>query len=173
MQSGQDYGAGGQGGIRQIAYMDEGAEVNGLLKVPAMRWSCVVHGMYKPIYWHLSQLITSILMNKTSKATASLSTQALEGLQRLGQRLRANRLEANWTVEQTAERLLCSPTTYRALEAGKPTVSLGLLVNALWIFGRLDDLDRIFPLGEWLIENRRARRGGGIQAGIRDDERNF
>ncbi len=112
-------------------------------------------------------------MTAPSKSTTSQSPKALAALQRLGQRLRAYRLEANWTVEQTAERLLCSPTTYRTLEAGKPTVNLGLLVNALWIFGRLDDLDKVFPLGEWLIENRRARRGGGNQGGISDDERNF
>lgn len=117
--------------------------------------------------------MVNMLMVKEVNLPAPLTDQALTGLRFLGQRLRAYRLEANWTVEHTAQRLLCSPTTYRALEAGKPTVSLGLLVNALWVFGRLDDLDKVFPLGEWLIENRRARRAGGNQGGISDDERNF
>lgn len=117
--------------------------------------------------------MTNMLMVTESRLPSSLPAQAQAGLRLLGQRLRAYRLEANWTVEQTAQRLLCSPTTYRAMEAGKPTVSLGLLVNALWVFGRLDDLDKVFPLGEWLIENRRARRAGGNQGGISDDERNF
>ena len=114
-----------------------------------------------------------LLMSKASKSTAALPSQALAALHLLGQRLRAHRLAANWTVEQTAERLLCSPTTYRALEAGKPSVNLGLLVNALWLLGRLDDLGQVFPLGEWMIENRRSRRAGGTPAGLSDDERNF
>lgn len=112
-------------------------------------------------------------MSKDSKALTALPSQARLALQMLGQRLRAHRLAANWTIEQTAERLLCSPTTYRALEAGKPSVSLGLMVNALWILGRLDDLGQIFPLGEWVIENRRARRASGKITGISDDERDF
>ncbi|MBK6744738.1 MAG: helix-turn-helix transcriptional regulator [Hydrogenophilales bacterium] len=104
-------------------------------------------------------------MTKGSKAIASLPSEAHTALRLLGQRLRAHRLAANWTIEQTAERVLCSPTTYRALEAGKPSVSLGLMVSALWVFGRLDDLGQVFPLGEWLIEHRRARRAGGTSAG--------
>lgn len=112
-------------------------------------------------------------MTKDSKAIASLPPPAQAALQLLGQRLRAHRLAADWTIEQTAQRLLCSPTTYRALEAGKATVSLGLLIDALWVFGRLEDVDKVFPLGEWLVENRRARRATGAQSGIGDHERNF
>ena len=88
----------------------------------------------------------------------------------LGLRLRARRLAQNMTVQQAAERLLCSPTTYRGLESGRPTVSLGLLVHALWLFGALEGMNSLCPLEIGMIRGKRAR---GVRSGIGDDERNF
>ena len=83
------------------------------------------------------------------------------------------RLAQNMTVEQMAERLLCSPTTYRSLEGGKPTVSLGLLAHALWLFGKTDELDRLFPLELGMLGNKRSQRARPLSKGIGDDERDF
>lgn len=94
-------------------------------------------------------------------------------LKSLGLRLRARRLAQNMTLEQAAERLLCSPTTYRALESGKPTVSQGLLAHALWLFGRLEDMEQLSPVDLSLLGNKRSQRARPVVSGIGDDERDF
>lgn len=85
-------------------------------------------------------------------------------------RLRFRRLAQNMTLQQAAERLLCSPTTYRGLESGRPTISLGLLVHALWLFGVLEGMDDVCPLDVGMIRGKRAR---GARHGISDGERDF
>lgn len=77
------------------------------------------------------------------------------------------------TVEQAAERLLCSPTTYRGLERGRPTVSLGLLVHALWLFGLLGGMENLCPLDIGMISGKRVKRARNANQGISDDERDF
>lgn len=94
-------------------------------------------------------------------------------LKNLGLRLRARRLAQNMTLEQAAERLLCSPTTYRALESGKPTVSLGLLAHALWLFGHLDDMEHLSPIDISMLGNKRSQRARPAVKGIGNDERDF
>ena len=66
-------------------------------------------------------------MSRSSNSLVALPPEPADALMHLGWRLRARRLAENMTVEQAVERLMCSPTTYRNLEAGRPTVSLGLL----------------------------------------------
>lgn len=112
-------------------------------------------------------------MSRSSNSLLSLPPETLPYLQSLGQRLRALRLMRNMTLEQAAERLLCSPTTYRSLEQGKPTVSLGLLLHALWLFGKLDDVDRVCPLEIGMLNTRRTKRQARVGLGISDDERSF
>ena len=106
-------------------------------------------------------------------ATSLPETQS--ALIRLGNRLRAHRLQLRWTVKEMAARLLCSPTTYRALEAGKPGTSVSILVNALWFFGQIDTLESVAPAPVDQIAGRRVRkRAGQPSAGlIREDERDF
>lgn len=71
-----------------------------------------------------------------------------------------------------ATRLLCSPGTYRALEAGKPT---GVLMSALWLFGLAETLDAVAPAPAGLAAGRRVRRKSGKSAPgmISEDERDF
>ena len=45
-----------------------------------------------------------------------------------------------------ANRLFCSENTYKAIEAGKPTSSVGIIVNALWLFGQIESIDAIAPV---------------------------
>lgn len=74
-----------------------------------------------------------------------------------------------------AGRLLCSPTTYRALEAGKSGTSVGILINALWLFGQIDTLENVAPAPVAQLAGRRVRmRTGQSRAGIIEEyERDF
>jgi transcriptional regulator with XRE-family HTH domain len=112
-------------------------------------------------------------MSRASNSVIALPDESLAALRQLGLRLRAQRLAQNMTIGQLAERLLCSPTTYRALENGKPTVSLGLLVHALWLFGKTGELDKLFPLEIGMLGNKRQQRARSAIKGISDDERDF
>jgi transcriptional regulator with XRE-family HTH domain len=113
------------------------------------------------------------MMSRSSNSLLCLPPESVEQLQQLGLRLRARRLAQGMTVEQAAERLLCSPTTYRGLETGRPSVSLGLLVHALWLFGVPEGLEQVCPLDIGMILDKRAKRARTANRGIRDDERDF
>lgn len=85
-------------------------------------------------------------MSKKSNSLVSIDAETLKSLVKLGQRMRANRVAQGWTVKEMAERLFCSQNTYRAIEAGKPTASIGIIANALWLFGQVDSLDAVAPI---------------------------
>ena len=113
----------------------------------------------------------------TAKIRLSLSPspEAAQKLVRLGERLRAHRLAQQRTIEEMAAALFCSPGTYRAIEAGKPTYGVGVLVNALWLLGQVDTLDAVAPAPATLAAGRRVRRKAGQAApgSISDSERDF
>ena len=113
-------------------------------------------------------------MAKT-RLSLSPAPDAVQKLVRLGERLRAHRLAHQWTVDEISAALFCSPGTYRAVEAGKPTYGVGVLVNALWLLGQLDTLDAVAPTPTTLTAGRRARRKAGKSApgSISDGERDF
>jgi len=79
-------------------------------------------------------------------------------MEALGNRLRANRIDQNLTIAQMAEKMLCAINTYRDLEAGKPTASLGNFANALWLLGQLETLKGVAPVPATLAAGRRAKR---------------
>lgn len=104
-----------------------------------------------------------------------LPAPAQLALKRLGQRLRAHRVQQAWTLADMAERLMCSPTTLRALEAGKPGTRVGLLMHALWLLGETDSLAAVAPAPAALAANKRVRRPAGRAAPgvILESERDF
>lgn len=113
--------------------------------------------------------------NRQKKLLANSPTEVQAALVRLGNRLRGHRLQQRWTIKEMAARLLCSPTTYRALESGKPGTSIGILVNALWFFGQLDTLESVAPAPLDHLAGRRVRKSTG-QPGvglISEAERDF
>ena len=118
-------------------------------------------------------------MPKNSQALATLAPETAASLLRLGERVRAHRMRLGWTAGEMAERLFCAPATYRAIEAGKPGSSIGILANALWLLGQLDSIDQLAPitaeLTASLVKNRRMRRRRAVApAGtIAEDERDF
>lgn len=116
-----------------------------------------------------------LLIPRQSKSLSALPSQTLAPLARLGERLRAHRFQREWTVAEASERLLCSPTTLRALEAGKPGTSIGLLAHALWLFGEIDTLDALAPAPSGLTAQRRVRRPASrpVAGTIAEDERDF
>lgn len=118
-------------------------------------------------------------MSKKSSALYGAPPESLQALVGLGQRLRAHRVQRSHTVVEMAQRLFCSPTTYRALEAGRPGTSAGILAHALWLLGQLDTLDHVAAMdtgfAATMAAGKRARRGAGKTAAgtIGHDERDF
>jgi transcriptional regulator with XRE-family HTH domain len=70
------------------------------------------------------------------KFTASRLTLPLpveDSLKRVGQNIRQARLRRRISVRSMAERMMVSPTTVLRLEGGDPSISLAILLSALWI----------------------------------------
>jgi transcriptional regulator with XRE-family HTH domain len=97
-----------------------------------------------------------------------LTTEERESLERFGQRLRLARLRRNLSQSDMAERAGVTRKTYQALEAGRRTASVGLLVKVLGILGYPDRIAHILesdPVGEDLEEvhgRKRAGRGSDV-----------
>ena len=114
-------------------------------------------------------------MSKHSLATDGIHPEAIESLLHLGQRIRAQRIARGWTIKQMAERLYCSQNTYRSIEMGKPTASLGVMASALWLFGQVDTLNTVapIPIEAVTVKRVRARKNMGLGRLISEAERDF
>lgn len=75
-------------------------------------------------------------MKKDAKA-ALLPALSLP-LQQLGRHLRAARQGRGWTVAEAAARAVISPATYKRMEAGDPSVSMGAWAAVLFQLRLLD-----------------------------------
>ena len=114
-------------------------------------------------------------MSKNKNAFVSSSPETLKSLEKLGQRIRANRVAQGWTIQDMANRLFCAENTYRAIEAGKPTSSIGIIANALWLFGQIDSLDTLapVPINPNAAMRVRKAKNQSIAGVIGEDERDF
>ena len=114
-------------------------------------------------------------MSKKTNSIISANEEVLNSLENLGLRLRANRVALGWTIQDMASRLLCSQNTYRAIEAGKPSASVGIIANALWLVGQLDTLDAVAPSPLNTKSNSRARKKSGATDSplISEEDRDF
>lgn len=91
------------------------------------------------------------------------NNQTTEALVSLGRRLRDRRLARNDTQAAFAARIGISVPTLRDMETGAATASLGAWMAALWMLGRLDDVDSLLAAGSLFDDGpirRRARRSG-------------
>ncbi len=75
-----------------------------------------------------------------------LRPMAADAIAVLGQQIKTARLRRNMKAADTAARLGVSPTTYRAIENGTPTVQIGHVLNAasllgVRLFGLTDPVD--------------------------------
>jgi len=113
-------------------------------------------------------------MTNAPHLSSAIPESAQASLLQLGQRLRAHRMARGWTIADISERLLCSPNTWKALEAGKPGTSVGVLAHALWLLGQIDGLDAVAPAPLSLTAKRVRRSAGSAAPGhITGDELDF
>jgi transcriptional regulator with XRE-family HTH domain len=98
---------------------------------------------------------------KSSAGLSSTPPEVLESLSNLGARLRACRIERGFSLNDMASRMFCAINTYRALESGKPTSSVGSLCNALWLLGQLEGIDQLAPVSLALSRVRCGKRKSG------------
>ena len=75
-------------------------------------------------------------MSKASSALNQMPPSTLAALSQLGADLAVARLRRKESLKTWAKRLGVSVPTLLRLEAGEPSVSLGVLATALWLIGR-------------------------------------
>ncbi len=107
-------------------------------------------------------------MKEQTSRRPSLSGPSRVVLSRLGADLAFARARRGFSLREAAARLYVSVNTLRNLEAGKPGVSLGVLANALQLYGLLDRLPALAdPAADRIglaLERRKLRRGAKNQA---------
>jgi transcriptional regulator with XRE-family HTH domain len=75
-------------------------------------------------------------MTKASSALKQLPPSTVAALEQLGADLGVARLRRKESLKTWAKRMGVSVPTLLRLEAGEPSVSLGVLATALWLIGR-------------------------------------
>jgi len=75
-------------------------------------------------------------MSKASSALAKMPPSTMAALAQLGADLAVARLRRKESLKTWAKRIGVSIPTLLRLEAGEPSVSLGVLATALWLVGR-------------------------------------
>ncbi|MBM4218269.1 MAG: helix-turn-helix domain-containing protein [Gammaproteobacteria bacterium] len=102
-------------------------------------------------------------MSAPANRRHALSGPSRAALSRLGADLAFARIRRGFSLREAAGRLYVSVNTLRKLEAGNPGVSLGALVNALQLYGLLDQLPALAdPATDRIglaLERRTLRRG--------------
>jgi transcriptional regulator with XRE-family HTH domain len=76
------------------------------------------------------------VMTKASPSLSQMPPSTLAALAQLGADLAVARLRRKESLKNWAKRLGVSVPTLLRLEAGEPSVSLGVLATALWLVGR-------------------------------------
>lgn len=79
-------------------------------------------------------------MPKTAKAIRQLPPATLGALQKLGADLAVARLRRKESLRTWAKRLGVTLSTLQRLEAGDPSVSIGIVASALWLINRDGEL---------------------------------
>jgi transcriptional regulator with XRE-family HTH domain len=75
-------------------------------------------------------------MTKASSALTQMPPSTVAALEQLGADLAVARLRRKESLKTWAKRIGVSVPTLLRLEAGEPSVSLGVLATALWLIGR-------------------------------------
>lgn len=82
-------------------------------------------------------------MQMKSSAYNAMPPDAIEALKMLGNRLKKARLRRNESQEMVAKRTGTTRATQKRLESGHPGTTLGVLMNTLYVYGLLDQLDEV------------------------------
>ena len=75
-------------------------------------------------------------MGKRSTATDQLPPATLDALAKLGADLAVARLRRKESLASWATRMGVTVPTLMNMEAGEPSVSIGIYLTALWLIGR-------------------------------------
>jgi transcriptional regulator with XRE-family HTH domain len=75
-------------------------------------------------------------MSHTPKAIERLPPSTLAAIEKLGADLAVARLRRKESMASWAKRLGVSVSTLQRLEAGDPTISIGIIASALWLMSR-------------------------------------
>lgn len=78
-------------------------------------------------------------MSKATKAVW-MPRKLLENLQIMGEQIKLARLRRNLSMEQVAERAMCSLPTIMSVEKGKPTVLVGIYLRVLYALQMENDI---------------------------------
>lgn len=75
-------------------------------------------------------------MSRTPKAIDRLPPSTLAAIEKLGADLAVSRLRRKESLASWAKRMGVSISTLQRLEAGDPTISVGIVASALWLMSR-------------------------------------
>ena len=75
-------------------------------------------------------------MSRTPKAIEQLPPATLAAIEKLGADLAVARLRRKESLASWAKRMGVSVSTLQRLEAGDPTISVGIIASALWLMSR-------------------------------------
>jgi transcriptional regulator with XRE-family HTH domain len=95
-----------------------------------------------------------------------LTSPEADALELLAKRIKLARLRRNLSQNEMAERTGVTRKTYAALEAGKETVNLGVLVKTMTVLGYPDRLSELLlsdPIGEDMEELYGRRKAGYVE----------
>ena len=82
-------------------------------------------------------------MPKTSRALSQLPPSTTAALERLGADLAVARLRRKESLKTWAQRMGVSVPTLQRLEAGDPSVGVGIVATALWLIQRDGELGKL------------------------------
>lgn len=82
-------------------------------------------------------------MPKTSRALQQLPPATLKAIEKLGADLAVARLRRKESLRTWAKRMGVTVPTLQRLEAGDPSVSIGILATALWLILRDGELTQL------------------------------
>ena len=88
----------------------------------------------------ISILCYDIGMPRIARAIRQLPPATMSALQKLGADLAVARLRRKESLRTWAKRLGVTLSTLQRLEAGDPTVSIGVIASALWLISRDGEL---------------------------------
>jgi transcriptional regulator with XRE-family HTH domain len=100
------------------------------------------------------------------KRAVLLTSPEADALELLGRRIRLARLRRNLSQDELADRAGVTRKTFGALEQGKETVNIGLLVKVLTVLGYTDRLPEMLaadPLGEEMEELHGRKRASPVE----------
>jgi transcriptional regulator with XRE-family HTH domain len=114
-------------------------------------------------------------MSRTPKAIDRLPPSTLAAIEKLGADLAVARLRRKESLASWAKRLGVSISTLQRLEAGDPTISVGIIASALWLMncdGAIGELAApVNDRGALELEVREAEELGRARARASQDAR--